>query len=165
MTDAFRKIPDPELDLVLGRVIDVPPEAVWRAWTDPERIKKWFTPSPWRTTACTVDLRPGGAFATTMQGPDGNGFDNVGCYLEIVPNRRLVWTGALAPGFRPRGAGAFPFLFTAIIAMEPHGAGARYTATAIHGDAGSRAKHAAMGFVDGWGKALDQLLAMVKAEG
>ncbi len=165
MTDSIPIKPDPALDLVLERVVDIPPEAIWRAWTDPERIKKWFTPVPWKTTACTIDLRLGGIFATTMLGPDGAGFDNAGCYLEIVPNRRLIWTGALAPGFRPRSGAGFPFLFTAAIAMEPHPTGARYTATAIHADAEGRAEHAAMGFFDGWGKALEQLVAMVKAEG
>ena len=38
---------DPELDLVLERVLDVPVEAVWAAWTTPEHLMKWFTPAPW----------------------------------------------------------------------------------------------------------------------
>jgi uncharacterized protein YndB with AHSA1/START domain len=41
--------PDPRLDLLLERVVDVPPELVWRAWTVPEHVKKWFTPAPWVT--------------------------------------------------------------------------------------------------------------------
>ena len=39
--------PDPNLDLILERVVDVSPELVWAAWTKPEHIKKWFTPIPW----------------------------------------------------------------------------------------------------------------------
>jgi len=38
--------PDPKLDLVLERVIDVPPDLVWTAWTKPEHVKKWFVPAP-----------------------------------------------------------------------------------------------------------------------
>ena len=95
-------IPDPELDLVLDREVDVAPELVWRAWTEPELITQWFTPKPWETPVAEVDLRPGGIFRTVMRAPDGEEYHNVGCYLEVVPNERLVWTGALGPGFRPQ---------------------------------------------------------------
>src|SRR5712664_3591203 len=90
-----------KLDLVLERVVDVPREVVWAAWTTPEHVKKWFTPAPWTTTDCEIDLRPGGIFRTDMRSPEGQTFPNVGCFLEIVPNRKLVWTNALAPGYRP----------------------------------------------------------------
>ena len=93
--------PDPKLDLVLERTVDVPPELVWLAWTTPEHICKWFTPKPWTTTSCEIDLRPGGAFKAIMCSPEGKEFPNVGCYLEIVPNRRLVFTDALLPGYAP----------------------------------------------------------------
>src|SRR5664279_149869 len=95
---------DSKLDLVLERVIDVPRELVWKAWTQPEHLKKWFTPVPWQTMECEIDLRPGGIFRTLMRGPEGQQFDNSGCYLEIVTNEKLVWTGALGPGYRPRPA-------------------------------------------------------------
>ena len=150
--------PDPNLDLVLERTIDVPPELVWQAWTTPEHICKWFTPKPWTTTSCEIDLRPGGAFKAIMCSPDGKEFPNVGCYLEIVPNRRLVFTDALLPGFRPS---ANPF-FTAVIEIQPDGKGTRYRATAIHRDEEARKKHEEMGFHTGWGAALDQLVALTK---
>ena len=150
--------PDPKLDLVLERIVDVPPELVWLAWTTPEHICKWFTPKPWTTTSCEIDLRPGGAFKSVMCSPDGKEFPNVGCYLEIVPNRRLVFTDALLPGYRPS---ANPF-FTAVIEIEPAGKGTRYRATAIHRDEESRRKHEEMGFHTGWGAALDQLVALAK---
>src|SRR5690242_2821697 len=103
-TSLLHAHPNPSLDLVLERVVDVPRELVWSAWTTPEHIKKWFTPAPWTTIACEIDLRPGGAFRTTMRSPEGEEFPNVGCYLEVVPNERLVWTNALGPGFRPAAA-------------------------------------------------------------
>jgi uncharacterized protein YndB with AHSA1/START domain len=151
---------DPKLDLVLERVVDVPPALVWRAWTEPERLKRWFTPKPWQTVECEIDLRPGGIFRTTMRSPEGEDTPHVGCYLEVVPNRRLVWTDALLPGYRPSGE---PFM-TAVIELEPHGAGTRYTAIAMHGDAATRERHEEMGFHDGWSTVLDQLVAMVKEE-
>ena len=151
---------NPELDLVLDRVVDVPLARVWDAWTKPELVVKWFTPAPWQTVACEIDLRPGGKFNTTMRSPEGQEFPNSGCYLEVVDQQRLVFTDGLLPGFRPAPA-AF---MTAILELRPEGNGTRYVATALHADTETRAKHEAMGFVDGWGKALDQLVAMVKSQ-
>lgn len=159
--------PNPALDLVLERIIDVPPHLVWTAWTTPDHVKKWFTPAPWKTVACDIDLRPGGAFTVVMQSPEGQNFPNTGCYLEVIPNQRLVWTNALEPGYRPSqvpsGTPESPLVFTAVIALEPHGEGTKYTATVIHGDPESCKRHEAMGFRQGWGTALDQLVAMLKA--
>jgi uncharacterized protein YndB with AHSA1/START domain len=155
---------DPKLDLVLERVVDVPPDLVWMAWTQPEHVKRWLTPAPWTTVDCEIDLRPGGLFRFVMRSPEGEHFPNVGCFLEIVPKRKLVWTDALEAGFRPsRQAAHLGFRFTAAVLLEPHGAGGtRYTAIAMHGSEEGRSKHDEMGFQDGWGKALDQLVAHVK---
>ncbi|MFG0328994.1 MAG: SRPBCC family protein [Phycisphaerales bacterium] len=150
---------NPELDLVLERVVEARPELIWRAWTEPEALKKWFTPEPWETVDCEIDLRPGGIFSTTMKSPDGEILPaHPGCFLEVVENRRLVFTDALGPGFRPKSE---PFM-TAIILLEPEGEGTRYTAIARHADPEARAKHEAMGFEPGWGAALDQLVELTK---
>jgi uncharacterized protein YndB with AHSA1/START domain len=152
---------DPQLDLVLERIVDVPPRLVWAAWTRPEYVTQWFTPAPWQTLACEIDLRPGGIFSTVMKGPDTPSFTNTGCFLEIVENELLVWTGARGPGFRPLPSTAVhPFLMTAFIALEPSGAGTKYSVLIKHGDAIGRARHEQMGFHTGWGKALDQLVAL-----
>ena len=153
---------DPKLDLVLERVVDVPRERVWAAWTEPRHIKKWFTPAPWKTVDAEVDLRPGGIFRTVMQSPEGQQFNNAGCYLEVVKPERLVWTGALLPGYRPRYAPSGEFLFTCVLTFKKQGKGTQYTALAIHADEDGRQKHATMGFRDGWGKALDQLVALMR---
>jgi uncharacterized protein YndB with AHSA1/START domain len=150
--------PDPKLDLVLERVIDVPRKLVWAAWTQPEHIVKWFTPAPWKTIHCEIDLRPGGMFHFIMRSPEGQDFPNTGCFLEVVPEERLIWTDTLLPGYRPSKN---PF-FTAVVTLETQGTGTRYVAMAIHGDEANTKKHADMGFHDGWGKALDQLVAHAK---
>ncbi|MFG0320430.1 MAG: SRPBCC family protein [Planctomycetota bacterium JB042] len=154
-----RPVIDPNLDLVLERVVDVRPDLVWKAWTTPEHVVKWFTPTPWTTVACEIDLRPGGAFRTVMRSPEGEEHDNVGCFLEVEAPRRLVWTDALMPGWRPAEK---PFM-TATILIEPEGDGTRYTAIAQHVDAAGREQHEGMGFMDGWGTALDQLVAAARA--
>ena len=154
-TDIF----NPETDLVLSRRVDVPREGVWRAWTTPSLITQWFTPAPWRTIACDIDLRPGGLFRTVMQSPEGEQFPNTGCILDVVEGRRLVFTDALGEGFRPNAEG----FFTAIVELEDNGDGTLYTARALHKDAAGRKAHEEMGFTEGWGKALDQLVALVKS--
>lgn len=152
---------DRELDLELVREVDVPPELVWKAWTTPELLTQWFTPKPYETPHVEVDLRPGGKFRTVMRSPEGEEFDGTGCYLEVSPNERLVWTSALGPGYRPQ-EGHMPF--TAIIELQPAGdGGTRYRAIAMHRDPEGRKEHADMGFVDGWGAALDQLVELVKS--
>lgn len=152
--------PDPKLDLVLERVIDVPRELVWTAWTTPKHLRQWFVPRPWTITDCEIDLRPGGMFRTTMRSPEGQEFPNAGCYLEVIPNERLVFTDALLPGYRPSEN---PF-FTAVLMLEPSGSGTRYTAIAIHRDEDGRKKHEEMGFHEGWGTVVDQMVEYVKRE-
>ncbi|MBU8545208.1 MULTISPECIES: SRPBCC family protein [Roseomonadaceae] len=146
------------LDLVLTRIVPVPPRLVWLAWTRPEHLVKWFTPAPWRTTAAEIDLRPGGIFRTVMEGPNGERMDSPGCWLEVEEERRLTFTDALLPGFRPAPE---PF-FTATITLEPVEGGTRYTALAMHRTPEDRDRHAAMGFHQGWGTALDQLVATMR---
>lgn len=154
--------PDPRLDLLLERVVDVPPELVWAAWTVREHVKKWFTPAPWVTINCEIDLRPGGIFRTVMRGPEGQEINNIGCFLEIMPSRKLVWTVALRPGYRPADPSFDVPAFTAIVSMEPHGTGTKYSALAMHKDEASRNRHERMGFSEGWGRSLDQLVAHAK---
>ncbi len=149
---------------MLERVVDVPPSLVWRAWTEPEHLKVWFCPRPWRVTDCEIDLRPGGMFRTVMCSPEGQEFPNAGCYLEVVPNERLIWTDALLPGYRPsdKGIAADHLFMTAIITMAPEGAGTRYTALALHRDEAGRKQHEEMGFHEGWSTVLDQLVEHAK---
>jgi uncharacterized protein YndB with AHSA1/START domain len=160
--------PNPKLDLSFTRIVDVPRSLVWRAWTEPELLKPWFCPLPWKTIDCEIDLRPGGMFRTLMQSPEGEEFPNNGCFLEIIPQTKLVWTNALLPGFRPStpaascGSDEANFLFTAMIELADHAGGTQYAATVIHADEAGCKKHDAMGFEGGWGAALDQLVAMVK---
>jgi uncharacterized protein YndB with AHSA1/START domain len=149
---------NPETDLKLERILDVPPHLVWKAWTTPEHLKNWFVPKPWTISHCELDVRPGGLCSTTMRSPEGQEFPNVGCYLETIENKRLVFTDALLAGFRPAPN---PF-FTAIIELEPHGDGCKYTAYAVHRDAEGRDKHEQMGFHEGWGTVVEQMVEAIK---
>jgi uncharacterized protein YndB with AHSA1/START domain len=157
-------IPDPALDLVLDRTIPVPPDRVWAAWTEAELLMQWFTPAPWKTVACELDLRPGGRCVTTMESPDGERFPQTGCYLQLEPNRLLVFTSVMSADFRPvapsNGAGDLAFTARIEIEATPDG-GTHYRAIAMHANEEACKQHADMGFADGWGAALDQLVALM----
>ncbi len=151
---------NPKLDLVLERIVDVPVELVWKAWTEPEHIKKWFCPRPYMVTNCEVDLRPGGIFRTDMKGPDMPESPCSGCILEVVEYKKFVWTSALKPGYRPTPIpeNGPDLLFTGMILLQNHEGGTKYTTIAIHPDEAVCKKHAEMGFQEGWGTCLDQLV-------
>jgi len=96
-----------KLDLVLERTIDAPVDLVWKAYTDAEHLKRWFAPRPYEITECDLDLKPGGVFRIRMMGPDGfdTGHGTPGCVLEVVEGKKLAWTSALGPGYRPNESG------------------------------------------------------------
>lgn len=156
--------PHPALDLVLERTIPVTPERVWAAWTEPDLLMQWFTPAPWKTVAADLDVRPGGHCVTTMESPEGEQFPNAGCYLLVEPNRLLVFTSVMTEDFRPvvPGNGAGDLGFTARIEIEPSpDGGSTYRAIAMHADEDACKQHSDMGFADGWGAALDQLVTLM----
>ena len=147
-------------DLVLERILDAPRDLVWKAWTTPELLKRWWAPRPYETPEVEMELRPGGKFYTRMTGPDGFDSAGTGCFLEVVEGERIVWTSALLPGYRPAGAiedcGGFPF--SAIVTLEDAGDGRTlYKAVALHRNEADRDTHAKMGFHEGWGTCAAQL--------
>ncbi len=103
-----------------------------------------------------TDVRPGGASYIVMQGPDGTQMPNRGVYLEVIPNRKIVFTDAYTSAWVPSGK---PF-FTGIITFEDEGGKTRYTARALHWTAEDSAAHEAMGFHEGWGKVAEQMAAL-----
>ena len=79
--------------LTLTRSYPVPPQKVWRAWTDPEALKRWFGPGGEDPVSlASLEVREGGRFRIVFGGPDGKAHDVQGVYKEVVPNRKLVFT-------------------------------------------------------------------------
>ena len=148
---------DPDRDLVLTRLVPAPRERLYRAWTDPELLKRWFAPLPYTTPVAELDVRPGGASLVVMRGPDGVDLPNRGVYLEVVPGERLVVTDAYTEAWVPA---AKPFM-TLILTFADEDGGTRYTARVRHWSAADREAHEAMGFHEGWGRCADQLTALV----
>ena len=82
---------DPKLDLALERIVDVPPELVWRAWTEPALVMQWFTPAPWKTVDCEIDLSPGGSFRWTFQRANGRKLEVRGAYETVEAPRTFSY--------------------------------------------------------------------------
>lgn len=142
------------LDLVITRTLNAPRSVVWRAWSEPEYLARWWCPRPWTTEVLDFDLRSGGAFDVMMRGPDDEENYNPGLFLDIQPEQRIVFTSVLTKGWRP----AAPFLpMTAVITMDEVGDTTHYTAKVMHETSEDRQRHEDMGFHDGWGTCIDQL--------
>ena len=154
--NAMTATPTTDRELVLTRLIDAPREKLFKAWTDPELLKQWFSPRPWTTPVIEVDVRAGGANLIVMRGPDGTEFPNRGVYLEVVENERLVFTDAYTKAWEPSEK---PFM-TAIITFEDEAGQTRYTARVLHWTVADREAHEKMGFHQGWGLCTDQLAAL-----
>lgn len=146
-------------ELTISRFIDAPPAKVWRAWSTPEHLAQWWIPEPIECQVVTLDLQPGGGFETRMRQGGGAFEPHVeGCFLDVVPERRLVFTTALGEGWRPLE----PWLaLTAIITFDAEGEGTRYLARVLHKTPADSRKHEEMGFYQGWGTTIDQLAAFV----
>ncbi len=148
-----------EYDLTVSRLIEATPSAVWQAWQDPTLLVQWFAPQPVVTLSTKHEFFVGGGFGTTMRLPDGTEFSGEGCFLDLRENERIVWTSALQGGWRPT---ASDLPFTGVVTLREVRGGLAYTATALHRNDEDRQKHADMGFVDGWGRCIDQLAALVR---
>lgn len=83
-------------ELTITRVFDAPRELVWKAWTEPERVKRWWGPKGFTSPVIKIDLRVGGEYLSCMRSPEGQDFWSKGIFREIVAPERLVMTDSFA---------------------------------------------------------------------
>jgi uncharacterized protein YndB with AHSA1/START domain len=86
-------------ELVTSRVIYAPRERVFQAFSNPERLARWWGPRGFTSTFHEFDLRPGGAWRFVMHGPDGKDYANQSVFLDVVPPERVVFMHVSAPRF------------------------------------------------------------------
>lgn len=84
---------NPDLELVITRVLDAPRSLVWKAWTEPDRLARWWGPRGFSLPACKIELRAGGAYRFHMRGPEGDAWSQ-GVFREIVEPERIVMAGS-----------------------------------------------------------------------
>jgi uncharacterized protein YndB with AHSA1/START domain len=151
---------DPKLDFVIERFIDAPSRLVWEALTKPEHLEQWYMPKAWgRVVRAEMDVRPGGIFSIDIATADGHEVPNLGCFLDVIPMERLVWTSMLFPGYRPAVFDDIPI--TAIMTMESVGTGTRYVFTALHRNEADYETDKASGWQQGTEIAFEQFVAHV----
>ena len=78
-------------ELIITRVFDVPRELVWKAWTEPEQMMRWWGPKDFTAPVCKADLRVGGKYLFCMRSNEGKDFWSTGIYREIVPRRKIQY--------------------------------------------------------------------------
>ena len=134
----------PSLSLV--RRFNASPEAVWRAWTDPEALKHWMAPTDRHSVELAeADVRVGGRYRLVMKAPDGELHDVSGVYREVVPNRKLVCTWAW------KSTPERESLVTVLLRATPEGTELTLTHEAFFDEA-ARDRHQ-----QGWIGCIDQL--------
>ncbi len=146
--------PVSEREATITRVFDAPARLLFEAYSTPEHVKKWFGPKGWPLTHCEMDFRVGGRFRFAMTGPDGQQNTPFGGeYLEIVPNRKIVYDNS----FEEPGA---PRMIVTMTYEEENG----QTTLTIHTlfeSIAMRDEYVGAGMMEGYGSALDQLADVV----
>ncbi|MGI9404524.1 MAG: SRPBCC family protein [Hyphomicrobium sp.] len=131
--------------LTLKRRLTATPEKVFSAWTDPEKIARWWGPAQIKTVHAEADARVGGRFNVIMRSPDGEEHNVSGVYREVIPNEKLVFTWAW------RSTPERESLVT--VALKADGAGTALTLTHEQFfDEAARDSHKS-----GWSGSLDKL--------
>lgn len=163
------------MDLVITRVFDAPRERVWRAYTEPEMIKRWWGPEHFTAPSIKVDLRVGGKYVYTMRGPAGTEWDkdmfSAGIFKEIVPNQKLVVTDYFSDKdgnkLKPADYGmdpSFPAEQTITILFEEVEKGATRLSI-VYPKPETEAQYQAIlksGMTEGWNSSLNKLAEALK---
>jgi uncharacterized protein YndB with AHSA1/START domain len=154
---------NPDLDLVIERVIRAPRAAIWRAWTTPELFARWWIPEPY---ACRVESfapHAGGGFVTSMSDDDAAYVPHMDAAFLVVDDlKRLVFTNAVDSTLRP--ANPAPVAVTGEVTLADDDGGTLYRIVARHGDPQARARHDELGLAEGWGMVTGQLAALAEAD-
>ena len=85
-----------ERELVITRIFDAPRELVFKAWTEPEQLMRWWGPTEFTSPVCKIDLRVGGKYLFCMRSPDGQDYYSTGVYLKIDPPNEIAFTDSFA---------------------------------------------------------------------
>jgi uncharacterized protein YndB with AHSA1/START domain len=136
--------------LTVTRVVPAPRNRVFRAWTVPSELKKWWTIGEgWKTSSAEIDLRVGGTFSIGNEPLGGGAVVISGKFLVVEPPRKLVYTW-LFPGSTPEAS---------TITVEFRDLGPQTEVVVTHAGA---SKEMLLGAIAGWEAALAGLLLFLQ---
>ncbi|MGF1644409.1 MAG: SRPBCC domain-containing protein [Thiotrichales bacterium] len=142
-------------EITLTRLFNAPRELVWKAWTDPYHLQRWWGPHGFVNTDCAIEMRVGGVMRLNMHAPDGNVYPCKGTFREIVAPERLVYDGdpedahACGAGLPPRA--------TVTLTLTERGEQTLLTLHTRFASAERLQAAADAGFVIGWETTLERL--------
>jgi uncharacterized protein YndB with AHSA1/START domain len=156
---AAGKAPRPSRnDLVLTRVFEAPRERVFRAWSEPERLARWWGPHGFTNPVCEADVRPGGAIHIVMRGPDGVDYPMTGVFHEVAAPERLVFSTYVG-----KEGEAVHFEVRITVTFAEHEGGTKLTLRAhVVKETPDAARYLA-GMEQGWTQSLERLAQSVAA--
>lgn len=151
--------------LYIQRIFDAPRELVWKAWTDPELISRWWGPAGFTAPVIRVDLREGGRYLLSMRSPEGQDFWSTGVYREVVAGERLVFTdsfsdaqGNVVPASTYGMSGDWPRELFVTVTLDEHGSGTKMILQVTGIPAGEPLDMAEAG----WNESLDRLARVLE---
>ena len=148
-----READSSEREIATTRVLDAPRDVVWRAWTDPEQVVRWWGPKGFTTTIEEMDVRPGGVWRHTMHGPDGTDYPNRVVFLEVREPECLAYL---------HGEPGEPDHFFATVILDDEGGKTRLSMRSLFPSAADRDRVAEeYGAVEGMESTLDELAAFL----
>jgi uncharacterized protein YndB with AHSA1/START domain len=146
--------------VVITRIFDAPRDLVFKMFTDPIHLARFWGPAGFTSTVREMDLRPGGAFRLDMRGPDGAIYPCEGLYREVIAPERIVYSGGPDCG-HPCGGGLPP---RALVTMTfaQHDGKTTLTIDTRFEAAADRDAAVKMGFNTGWASSLDRLADLLE---
>lgn len=144
-------------ELTLTRILDAPRDLVFKVWTDPVHLARWWGPNGFSNPVCELDLRPGGAIHIDMKDPDGVVFPMGGTVQEVVAPERFVFTATAMHDDQGE-----PQLETHnTITLEDYNDKTRLTLEVVVLNASEKAALALAGMEQGWTESLERLFTTV----
>jgi uncharacterized protein YndB with AHSA1/START domain len=142
-------------EVVVTRVFEVPARFLFEAWSKPEHMRKWYGPKGWPLTLCEMDFRKSGRIRLQMTGPGGRQMPPFGGeYLEIVPNRKIVYDNAFEM------PGAEKMIVT--VTFDENGGETVLTIHTLFASIAMKNEYVGAGFAQGYESALDQLVELAR---
>jgi uncharacterized protein YndB with AHSA1/START domain len=142
-----------DLVVAIVRTIEAPRADVFRAWTDPDELRRWWGPGEFTCPEAQVDLRPGGSYRLVMQPTAGEAMVLAGPYREVEPPARLVYTWRWETG--PAADGS-----ESLVTVEFHDRGERTELVLTHSE--FPASHGPAPYQMGWEGGLVKFEALLR---